>query len=91
MANALIINSDNPSANGKFIAAKINYKRQPTASFFSFIWRSLFQGAKYSVGVTPQKEAEINAQIAKFEKMITDRDERRMRRQIRVDKREKSQ
>jgi hypothetical protein len=91
LANALIINSDNPSANGKFIAAKINYKRQPTASFFSFIWRSLFQGAKYSVGVTPQKEAEINAQIAKFEKMITDRDERRMRRQIRVDKREKSQ
>lgn len=91
LANALIINSDNPSANGKFIAAKINYKRQPTASFFSFIWRSLFQGAKYSVGVTPQKEAEINAQIAKFEKMITDRDERRLRRQIRVDKREKSQ
>ncbi len=87
LANALIINSDNPSANGKFIAAKINYKRQPTASFFSFIWRSLFQGAKYSVGVTPQKEAEISRQIAKFEKMITDRDERRMRRQIRIDKR----
>lgn len=83
LANALIINSDNPSSNGKFIAAKINYKRQPTASFFSFIWRSLFQGAKYSVGVTPQKEAEIKAQVAKFEKMINDRDERRLRRQER--------
>lgn len=91
LANALIINSDNPNANGKFIAAKINYKRQPTASFFSFIWRSLFQGAKYSVGVTPQKEAEISRQIAKFEKMITDRDERRMRRQMRENKQEKSQ
>lgn len=83
LANALIINSDNPNANGKFIAAQINYKRQPTASFFSFIWRSLFQGAKYSVGVTPQKEAEIKAQVAKFEKMINDRDERRLRRQER--------
>ena len=91
LANALIINSDNPNANGKFIAAKINYKRQPTASFFSFIWRSLFQGAKYSVGVTPQKEAEISRQIAKFEKMISDRDERRMRRQMRENKQEKSQ
>lgn len=83
LANALIINSDNPNANGKFIAAQINYKRPPTASFFSFIWRSLFQGAKYSVGVTPQKEAEISAQIAKFEKMINDRDERRLRRERR--------
>jgi len=38
---------------------------------------------KYSVGVTPQKEAEIRAQVAKFEKMKDDRDERRLRRQMR--------
>ncbi len=87
LANALVINSDNPTNQGKFTAATINYERQPTASFFSFIWRSLFQGVKYSVGVTPQKEAEIDAQVAKFEKMIGDRDDRRMRRQIRIDKR----
>lgn len=83
LANALVLYSDNPSADGKFTGAKINFKREPTASFFSFIWKTLFQGVKYSVGVTPRKEAEIKAQVAKFEKMKDDRDERRMRRQER--------
>lgn len=80
LANALVLYSDNPSKDGKYTSAKINYKRDPTASFFNFIWRTLFQGVKYSVGVTPQKEAEIKAQVAKFEKMKTDREARRLRR-----------
>lgn len=88
LANALIIYSDNPSKDGHFTRATIDFKRQPTASFFSYIWKSLFQGVKYSAGVTPQKEAEIKAQIAKFEKMKDDREERRLRRQLRKDKRE---
>lgn len=83
LANALVIDSDNPNKNGKLTTATINYKRKETASFFSFIWRSLFEGVKYSVGITPKKEAEIDAQVAKFEKMLDDRDERRMRRQRR--------
>lgn len=83
LANNLVIYSDNPSAEGKFTTASINYKRQITASFFNYIWKTLYQGIKYSVGVTPQKEAEIRAQIAKFEKMKADRDERRHRRQLR--------
>jgi len=87
LANALVLYSDNPSPDGKFTSAKINFRREPTASFFSFIWKTLFQGVKYSVGVTPQKEAEIRAQVAKFEKMKDDRDERRWRRQQRKDKR----
>ncbi len=83
LANNLVIYSDNPSADGKFTSATINYKREITASFFNYIWKTLFQGVKYSVGVSPQKEAEIKAQIAKFEKMKADRDERRLRRQLR--------
>jgi hypothetical protein len=83
LANNLVIYSDNPSAEGKFTAATINYKREITASFFNYIWKTLFQGVKYSVGVSPQKEAEIKRQIAKFEKMKEDRDERRHRRQQR--------
>ncbi|MEJ5994885.1 hypothetical protein WG904_10695 [Pedobacter sp. Du54] len=85
LANNLVIYSDNPSAEGKFTSAKIHYKREITASFFNYIWKTLFQGIQYSVGVTPQKEAEIRAQIAKFEKMKADRDERRYRRQLRKD------
>lgn len=85
LANNLVIYSDNPSAEGKFTSATIKYKREITASFFNYIWKTLFQGVKYSVGVSPQKEAEIKAQIAKFEKMKADRDERRFRRQLRKD------
>jgi hypothetical protein len=83
LANNLVIYSDNPSKDGKYTSATINYKREITASFFNYIWKTLYQGVKYSVGVTPQKEAEIRAQIAKFEKMKADRDERRYRRQLR--------
>lgn len=83
LANNLIIYSDNPSKDGKFTSATINYKREITASFFNYIWKTLYQGVKYSVGVSPQKEAEIRAQIAKFEKMKEDREERRYRRQLR--------
>lgn len=89
LANALVIYSDNPNIEGKFTAAPINFKREQTASFFSFIWKTLFQGVKYSVGVTPKKEAEIKAQVAKFEKMKDDRDERRKRRQIRINQKAK--
>jgi hypothetical protein len=91
LANALVIYSDNPSKDGKFTSASVNYSRQPTGSFFNFIWKTLYQGVKYSVGVTPQKEAEIKAQVAKFEKMKDDRDERRRRRQIRIEKKERQQ
>jgi hypothetical protein len=80
LANALIINSDNPNADGIFITAPILYKRVETASFFSFIWKTLFQGIKHSVGLTPQKEKKIKDQIAKFEKMKADRQERLKRR-----------
>lgn len=80
LANALVIYADNPSLEGKFTSANIHYKREVTASFFNFIWRSLFQGVKYSVGVSPQREAEIRAQIRKFEKMKQDREARRNRR-----------
>lgn len=91
LANALVIYSDNPSKDGKFTSAPIHYNRQPTGSFFNFIWKTLYQGVKYSVGVTPQKEAEIKAQVAKFEKMKDDRDERRRRRQLRIEKKEREQ
>ena len=80
LANALIINSDNPNADGIFITAPILYQRVDTASFFSFIWKTLFQGIKHSIGLTPQKEKKIKDQIAKFEKMKADRQKRRAER-----------
>jgi len=84
LANAMIIYSDNPSDDGKLTLATINYNRKPTNSFFNFIWRSLFQGVKHSVGFSVQKEHEIKNYITKFENMKDDRERRRMRRELRL-------
>jgi len=83
LANAMIIYSDNPSADGKFTIAPIYYKRKPTGSFFNFVWKTLFQGVKYSVGFTPQKEAEVKSYVRRFENMKDEREKRRMRRELR--------
>jgi hypothetical protein len=77
LANAMVINSSNPGKDGVLIIAPVNYQRPETASFFSFIWRTLFVGIKYSVGVTPKKEEEITRKIQKFEQIKIDRDKRR--------------
>lgn len=77
LANAMVINSSNPGKDGVLITAPVNYQRPETASFFSFIWRTLFVGIKYSVGVTPKKEEEIYRKIQKFEQIKIDRDKRR--------------
>ncbi|MHA4893469.1 hypothetical protein ACXZ1K_01860 [Pedobacter sp. PWIIR3] len=78
LANAMVINSDNPGRDGVLIDAPVYYKRPATASFFSFIWRTLFSGIKYSVGVTPQKEQKILAQVHRFEQIKIDREKRRV-------------
>lgn len=83
LANAMVINSDNPNAAGVLVTTPIHYERIKTTSFFNFVWRTLFQGIKYSVGVTAEKEKRIKDQIAKFEKMKADRDKRRAERQKR--------
>ncbi|WP_367865216.1 hypothetical protein [Pedobacter sp. WC2423] len=77
LANSLVIRPDNPDDKGKMVGASIYFQRDPKISFFSFIWKTLLQGIKYTVGLTPEKQAEIDAQIAKFEKMKSDREQRR--------------
>ncbi|RZK50862.1 MAG: hypothetical protein EOO99_01455 [Pedobacter sp.] len=88
LANNLVINGDNPNVEGQYTQAKINYKRETTASFFNFIWKSLFQGVKHSVGLTLAKELEIQRQIARFEKLKENREERKENREERKIKRE---
>lgn len=83
ITNAMIIETDNPTARGKFVVAPINYKRKPTATFFNYLWQSLFQGVKYSIGFTPQKEAEIKSYVKKFEDIKSEREKRRLRRELR--------
>lgn len=90
LANAMVINSDNPNAMGVLITAPINHQRVKTASFFNFVWKTLFQGIRYSVGITDKKEEQIRRKIASFEKIKADRDKRKADRQKRRARRQAS-
>ncbi|WP_316746467.1 hypothetical protein [Pedobacter gandavensis] len=83
LANAMILNPNNPGKDGKLVTAKIHEERAKSASFFSFIWKSLFLGIKHSVGVTEEKEQKIKTQIATFEQIKLDREARQARREKR--------
>ncbi len=83
LANNLMLNPDNPNAAGVLTSAKIDYERKPHRSFFAFVWKSLFQGIRYSVGVTPKKEAALKAQLDKFEQRKLDREQRKEEREKR--------
>lgn len=83
LANAMVLSPDNPRKDGVFVTAPIHFKRPDSASFFSFIWKTLFQGIKHSIGITPAKEAEIKQRVARFEKMKRDREQRRTAREKR--------
>ncbi|MDB5020664.1 MAG: hypothetical protein JWQ28_1791, partial [Pedobacter sp.] len=83
LANNLILNTSNPDRNGKFVSANIDYAKVPTSTFFSYLYKTLFEGIRYSIGYTDSKEQEIKKQVDKFEKMKIDRDLRRENRRKR--------
>lgn len=59
LANTFIINTENPNKKGVFTKGNIYFVRPAEASFFSFLWKSLFTGIKESVGVSQEKESKI--------------------------------
>jgi hypothetical protein len=77
LANAIIIRPDNPTESGVLITAPIQYERSLAASFFKFTWKALFSGIKYSIGISPAKEQEIKAAVAKFSQKKAARERRR--------------
>jgi hypothetical protein len=83
LANNLVLNTSNPDANGKFVSADINYTKVPSSTFFSYLYKTMFQGIRYSIGFTDSKEKEIKAQVQKFERMKSDREKRREKRRQR--------
>ncbi|GAA4098172.1 hypothetical protein GCM10022392_22350 [Mucilaginibacter panaciglaebae] len=92
VANALIIDNDNPDNKGNFRPGPINLKREPTTSFFSFLYKGLLDGLKPSVGFTKKTEGTVNkvvnkvsSLINKFNKFKADRKQRKLERQARRD------
>ncbi|MDB5030405.1 hypothetical protein [Mucilaginibacter sp.] len=90
VANTLIIEKDNPDKKGVFRPGPINLKREPTASFFSFLYKGLLDGLKPSVGFDKKTENKVNKIVAKvstvvdkFNKFKADRKQRKVERQTR--------
>lgn len=91
LANALIIKSENPGADGKLVPVTVNYSRPANTSFFNMIWKSLFTGIKYSIGITEEKQNEVREHIAKFKAMRANHMQRKQKRLERRIKREREQ
>jgi hypothetical protein len=91
LANALIIKSENPGADGKLVPVAVNYSRPANTSFFNMIWKSLFTGIKYSIGITEEKQNEVREHIAKFKAMRASHNLRKQKRLERRMKREREQ
>jgi hypothetical protein len=91
LANALIIKSENPGADGKLIPVTVNYSRPANTSFFNMIWKSLFTGIKYSIGITEEKQNEVREHIAKFKAMRANHMQRKQKRLERRIRRERQQ
>ena len=84
----MIIANDNPDKKGNFRPGPINLKREPTLSFFSFLYKGLLDGLKPSVGFSAKTENTVNkvvekvgTVIDKFNKFKEDRKLRREKRQ----------
>ncbi|WP_316799218.1 hypothetical protein [Pedobacter frigidisoli] len=88
LANALIIKTENPGPSGKLVTVDVNYERPSYSSFFNMIWRSLFVGIKYSVGITEEKQNEIKKHIANFKAM---QEGHRLRKLKRLERRKKTE
>jgi hypothetical protein len=80
LANNLMINPQNPTVQGNFITGQVNYQRPEYSSFFNLLWKSIFTGVKYSVGLTDEKQNKMRAHLEKFKAIKASKAERKQRR-----------
>lgn len=70
LANTLIIENSNPDKKGNFRPGPIDLKREPTTSFFSFLYKALLDGLKPSVGFTKKTENTVNKTVEKVSNIL---------------------
>jgi hypothetical protein len=70
LANNLIIEDNNPDNKGVFRPGPINLEREPTLSFFSFLYKGLLDGLKPSVGFSKKTETKVNKAIVKVGNLV---------------------
>nr|WP_213489697.1 hypothetical protein [Mucilaginibacter sp. Bleaf8] len=70
IANTLIIEDSNPDKKGNFRPGPINFRREPTLSFFSFLYKNLLDGLKPSVGFDEKTENRVNKTVETVTKTV---------------------
>ena len=92
IANTLIIDNDNPDKKGNLRPGPIDLQREPTTSFFTFLYQALLDGLKPSVGFSKKTENTVNkvadkvsTLVDKFNKFKDDRKKRKEARQSKKD------
>jgi hypothetical protein len=70
LANQLILESNNPDKKGVFRPGPVDLKRDPTTSFFSFLYKGLLDGLKPSVGYDKKTETQVNTTIIKVSNLV---------------------
>ena len=92
LANDLIIDDNNPNNKGVFTPGPIDVKRDPTTSFFSFLYKGLLDGLKPSVGFSKKTETKVNKAIVKVSNLVDKfkkfKENRKERRELRKQERQ---
>jgi len=92
LANTLIIDNDNPDKKGNFRPGPIDLQRDPTVSFFSFLYKGLLDGIKPSVGFDKKTENTVNKVVVKVSTLVDKfnkfKDDRKQRKEERREKRQ---
>ncbi|MGZ3753777.1 MAG: hypothetical protein ACXVAY_05095 [Mucilaginibacter sp.] len=92
LANTLVIDDDNPDKKGHFRPGPIDLQRDPTVSFFSFLYKGLLDGLKPSVGFDKKTENTVNKVVVKVSTLVNKfnklKDERKQRREQRRQRRQ---
>jgi hypothetical protein len=70
LANNLVIDDNNPDKKGVLRPGPIDLKREPTTSFFSFLYKGLLDGLKPSVGYNKKTETKVNKAIVKVSNLV---------------------
>lgn len=66
LTNILVINSDNPLQGEALTPGVIRFQRIPNRSVFNYLWKSLLEGIKTSVGLSPDRQKHLNSLIKDF-------------------------
>lgn len=84
LANTVLIKNDNPTKGDEPRVANVSFQREPQASFFNLMWKTVFVGIRETVGIgiVPMKPMP--------EPKVSKKEERQMKRAKRKAEREKS-